>query len=455
MRRLVIAAPGSGAGKTTVTLGLMAALRQRGLTVQGLKCGPDYIDPTYHTAVTGRPARNLDSWMAGRANVRQMLANGCQGADIAIIEGVMGLFDGKQPLSNEGSTADIAVLTESPVLLVIDAAGMARSAAAIVRGFQTFHPDVRIAGVFANRVGSEGHFRLIQAAIEQMCGIPTVGYLPKDEALALPERHLGLVPSVERGELDDFFAALGEKVAETVDWEALLRIAESAPPLAAPAPLVQPSRTYPVRIAVAKDAAFHFYYPENLEMLAAYGAELVYFSPLAGEPLPEGADGLYIGGGFPEEFAAELARQTAVKQSIRTAVEAGLPTLAECGGFMFLTEQLVTTSGAAYDMVGVIPGRVVMQRTLAALGYREVYGRDGNFLLPKGEVARGHEFHYSVYEPRGEMPFAYDTSGRKGTKPDGCLVHRLVAGYVHFHFASAPAMAERWLAACERVKRDG
>jgi len=454
MRRLVIAATGSGAGKTTVTLGLMAAFKQKGCIVQGFKCGPDYIDPTYHTAVTGRPSRNLDSWMTGTEMVRTVLANGCEGADIAIIEGVMGLFDGKQPLSDDGSTAEIAAITKSPVLLVVDCSGMARSAAAIVRGFQTFHPDVHIAGVFANRVGGEGHFRLIQAAVEQMCGLPVVGFLPKDDALSLPERHLGLVPSVERGELDSFFAELGRKIAAAVDWETLLSIAE-APALAPSAPLIRPSRLYRARVAVAKDAAFHFYYPENLEILSACGAELVYFSPLAGEPLPDEVDGLYIGGGFPEEFAAELARQTAVKQSIRTAIERGLPTLAECGGFMFLTERLMTADGTEYEMAGVIPGRVVMQRKLAALGYREVHGRKGNFLLPEGERARGHEFHYSTYEPRGDVPFAYETSGRLGAKPDGYLAHRLVAGYVHFHFASAPAMVERWLSECEKVKHDG
>lgn len=454
MRRLVIAATGSGAGKTTVTLGLMAALKQKGYVVQGFKCGPDYIDPTYHAAVTGRPSRNLDSWMMGEEAVRTVLAKGCEGADMAVIEGVMGLFDGKQPLSDEGSTASIAALTQSPVLLVVDCSGMACSAAAVVRGFQSFHPGVHIAGVFANRVGGEGHFRLIKAAVEQMCGLPVVGFLPKDGALSLPERHLGLVPSVERGELDTFFAELGRKIAAATDWETLLAIAE-APALEPPAPLLRPSRLYRVRVAVAKDAAFHFYYPENLEMLSACGAELVYFSPLAGEPLPDGVDGLYIGGGFPEEFAAELARRAEVKRSIRAAIERGLPTLAECGGFMFLTERLVTADGAEYEMAGVIPGRVVMGRNLAALGYREVRGRKGNFLLPEGETARGHEFHYSVYEPGGEIPFAYETSGRSGAKPDGYLAHRLVAGYVHFHFASAPRMVERWLSECERVRAHG
>lgn len=205
MHRIVVAGTESGAGKTTVTLGLMAALKQKGYIVQGFKCGPDYIDPTYHTAVTGRTSRNLDSWMVGPETVRAICAKGCEGADIAIIEGVMGMFDGERPTSNEGSTAEISVLTDSPVLLVVDCAGMARSAAAIVRGFQTFDGRVRIAGVIANRVGSEGHFCLVKTAIEQECGIPVIGFLTKEDALHIPERHLGLIPSIERGELDHFF----------------------------------------------------------------------------------------------------------------------------------------------------------------------------------------------------------------------------------------------------------
>ncbi|OAT71187.1 cobyrinate a,c-diamide synthase [Parageobacillus thermoglucosidasius] len=454
MRRIVIAGTESGVGKTTVTIGLMAALRKKGYAVQGFKCGPDYIDPTYHTAVTGRRSRNLDSWMVGHEAVRAICAKGCAGADIAIIEGVMGLFDGKRPTTNEGTTAEISVLTKSPVLLVIDCSGMARSAAAVVRGFQTFDKRVRIAGVIANRVGSEGHFRLVKTAIEQECGIPVIGFLTKDDALHIPERHLGLIPSIERGDLDGFFAELGERVAETVDLNALLKLAE-APALNAPRSYVDVNKSYDVRIAVAKDAAFHFYYPENLELLQAYGAELVFFSPLAGEPLPDDVDGLYIGGGFPEEFAKQLSEQRSVKQSIKAAIESGLPTLAECGGFMFLTEAIETTDGSRYDMVGVIPGRVVMHPKLIALGYREVKGEQGNFLLPEGLRARGHEFHYSTYEAGGEIPFAYETTGLRGVKKDGYQRQNLIAGYVHFHFASCPPMVENWLKRCKKVKEHG
>jgi cobyrinic acid a,c-diamide synthase len=454
MRRIVIAGTESGVGKTTITIGLMAALKQKGYIVQGFKCGPDYIDPTYHTAVTGRPSRNLDSWMVGHEAVQAICAKGCEGADIAIIEGVMGMFDGKRPTTNEGTTAEISVLTNSPVLLVVDCAGMARSAAAVVRGFQTFDERVRIAGVIANRVGSEGHFRLVKTAIEQECGIPVIGFLTKEDALNIPERHLGLIPSIERGELDHFFAELGERIAKTVDLNALLELAE-APALNVPRSYFDVNKSYDVRIAVAKDAAFHFYYPENLEMLQAYGAELVFFSPLAGETLPDGVHGLYIGGGFPEEFAKQLSEQQSVKQSIKAAIESGLPTLAECGGFMFLTEAIETTDGAHYDMVGVIPGRIVMHPKLVALGYREVKGEPGNFLLPEGLRARGHEFHYSTYETRGEIPFAYETTGLRGTKKDGYQHQNLIAGYVHFHFASCPPMVENWLTKCEKVKDRG
>ncbi|WP_027409796.1 cobyrinate a,c-diamide synthase [Anoxybacteroides tepidamans] len=452
MRRIVIAGTGSGVGKTTVTIGIMAALKKKGYTVQGFKCGPDYIDPTYHTAVTGRPSRNLDSWMGGKDIVKAICQKGCEGADIAVIEGVMGFFDGKQATSIEGSTAEISILTQSPVLLVVDCSGMARSAAAVVRGFQLLDERVRIVGVIANRVGSEGHFRLVKAAIEQECGIPVIGFLQKHEDLHIPERHLGLVPSIERGELDRFFAQLGERIARTVDLDALLQLAE-APDLEIGHSFLSVDTTHHVRIAIAKDAAFHFYYQENLELLEAYGAELRFFSPLAGDTVPEDVDGLYIGGGFPEEFAEQLSKQEHVKKSVRQAINNGLPTLAECGGFMFLSEGIETTDGGFYEMVGVIPGKVRMHPKLAALGYREVWG--DNFLLSKELVAKGHEFHYSTFTRLDEGNFAYETKGLRGTKKDGYMKDNLVAGYVHFYFPSCSEMVKNWLAECERRKQHG
>lgn len=454
-KRIVIAGTGSGVGKTTLTLGLMAALKRKGLQVQGFKCGPDYIDPSYHTAVTGRVSRNLDSWMLTHDAVKEILVRGSQGADISVIEGVMGFYDGKRPDSNEGSTAEISALTQSPVLLVVNCKSMARSAAAIVKGFQSFSSEVRIVGVIANQVGSEGHYHLVKTAIEQECGIPVVGYLKREDQITIPERHLGLIPSLERGELDGFFDELADLVEQTISVDQVFELA-SAPRLEAK-PVLFDDRPIPskVRIAIARDSAFHFYYPENLELLEAYGAQLLFFSPLAGERVPEDADGLYIGGGFPEEFAAELADDAEVKESFRSAILGGLPTLAECGGYMYLTDEVVTTDGKRYPMVGLISGSVQMQSRLAALGYREVTGNPGNFLLAEGEQAKGHEFHYSTFSTTEQQAAAYHTKGLRGEKEDGYISGNLVAGYTHLHFASNSCMARRWIEKCLEVKANG
>lgn len=450
-RRIVIAGTGSGAGKTTVTIGLMAALKRKGHVVQGFKCGPDYIDPTYHTAVTGRASRNLDSYMLSHDAVKEIFVRGAQGADISIIEGVMGMYDGKEATSDKGSTAEISILTASPVLLVVNCQSMARSAAAIVKGFQLLNPAARIVAVIANKVGSEGHYKIVKAAIEQECGIPVAGFLKRESELEIPERHLGLVPSVERGELTPLFDKLAELIAETVDLEQIWELAQAEPLHAEPKLFAQTGAPERVTIAVAKDPAFHFYYPENLELLQAYGARLQFFSPLAGESVPTDADGLYIGGGFPEEFASELSQNESVLQSFREAIASGLPTLAECGGFMFLTEAIVTTEGDSYPMVGIIPGKVTMQKKLAALGYREVRGKEGNFLLGTEEIAKGHEFHYSTYQADAELPHAYETKGLRGMKPEGYAQGNLVAGYTHLHFGSNPELVLRWIERCAEV----
>ncbi|MFC0471935.1 cobyrinate a,c-diamide synthase [Halalkalibacter kiskunsagensis] len=452
-RRIVIAGTGSGVGKTTVTIGLMSALKKSGLTVQGFKCGPDYIDPSYHTAVTNRASRNLDSWMLTKDRVLDIFANGSKGADISVMEGVMGFFDGKNPETNEGSTAEISMITTSPVVLVVNCASMARSAAAIVKGFQLFADGPNIVGVIANKVGSEGHFHLVKKAIEQECHVPVIGYLKRELDIEIPERHLGLIPSIERGELDPFFDKLGELVSETVDMDKLLELSVAEPlTLKENSSLFGRKKETLVRIAVAKDAAFNFYYPENIEILESYGAEIVYFSPLANEGLPENVDGLYLGGGFPEEFADELACSAKAKHSIKENIENGLPTLAECGGFMYLTDSIETTEKMKYPMVGIIPGKVQMQSKLAALGYREISGQNKNFLL-ENQIARGHEFHYSSFHPTQEdIPYAYETKGMRGTKKEGYVTHNLVAGYTHFHFASCLAMVENWIEKCIESK---
>ncbi|MET3320760.1 cobyrinate a,c-diamide synthase [Peribacillus butanolivorans] len=452
-RRLVIAGTGSGVGKTTLTIGIMAALQKKGYTVQGFKCGPDYIDPTYHTAVTGRTSRNLDSWMFEHDIVREILNKASVGADISIIEGVMGFFDGKNPLSNTGSTAEISMITESPVLLIVNCASMARSAAAIVKGFQAFSTGPNIIGVIANQVGSEGHYKIVKAAIEQECDVPVMGYMKRELDIDIPSRHLGLIPAIERGELEPFFDKLAHLVMETIDIEQLYLLAKTSTISSGNSGIFQSSSKKDVCIAVAKDAAFNFYYQENLELLEAKGANIKYFSPLKGDEVPLDADGLYLGGGFPEEFADELSRNEIAIKSIRNAIEKGLPTLAECGGFMFLSKSIETTSGEKYPMAGLIPGRIKMQKKLAALGYREITGTESNFLIKDCEQAKGHEFHYSTFESDDVLPHAYEAKGRFGSKKEGCIIGNLVAGYTHFHFASNPKLVENWINACLKQKK--
>ncbi|MFC4322235.1 cobyrinate a,c-diamide synthase [Litchfieldia salsa] len=453
-RRIVITGTGSGVGKTTVTIGLMSALKKKGLIVQGFKCGPDYIDPSYHTAVTGRPSRNLDSWMFSKEILLDIYNKGSQHSDISIIEGVMGFFDGKNPETNEGSTAEISEITQSPVLLIVNCESMARSAAAIAKGFQTFSEGPNIVAVIANKVGSEGHFQLVKKAIEKECHVPVIGYLKRELDIEIPERHLGLIPSLERGELDPFFDKLGDLILETVDVERLFELAVSEPLKVNQKPSIFEQKKEPtIKMAVAKDSAFNFYYPENIELLEANGVEVVYFSPLEDEKLPDGVSGLYIGGGFPEEFAQELASNLHSKNSIKDAIENGLPTLAECGGFMYLTESIETTEKEKYEMVGIIPGRVQMQSHLAALGYREISGQNENYIL-RDLDARGHEFHYSSYQPVEEnIPYAYETKGLRGVNKEGYLIHSLVAGYTHFHFASCPEMLDNWIKTCLDYRR--
>ncbi|WP_397349471.1 cobyrinate a,c-diamide synthase [Paenibacillus xylanexedens] len=486
--RLIIAGTGSGAGKTTVTLGLMKALAERGLRVQGFKCGPDYIDPTYHTAVTGRASRNLDAWMTSPEYVRHTFVQAADGQDISIIEGVMGLYDGKDPLSNTGSTAEIAMVTQTPVILVVDVRSMARSAAAIVLGFQQLEPELNIAGVIVNRCGSAGHYQIVKKAIEQMCGIPVVGWLKREDDMSIPERHLGLVPAIERGELDPLFQRVADVLSEGTDLDLLLKIAGAAPPLESndniseleqlqvPEQQQQNQQNKEVEqehqdhrghqehqehrehqddqdhqarpvIAIARDAAFNFYYPDNLELLEDAGAKLTYFSPIAGEGIPADADSIYLGGGFPEEFAEAIATNKLFLEGLRQAARQHMPVFAECGGYMVLAETLTDRQGVTFNMAGIVPAHVQMQTKRAALGYREASAVQDSFLLEKGDTLRGHEFHYSTmtYHDSDTIPYAYETKGMRGLKPEGYNSGHILAGYTHVHLGSNPAVANRWV----------
>ncbi len=487
--RLIIAAPMSGSGKTTITAGLIAAFAARGMRVAPFKVGPDYIDPGYHTLAAGRACHNLDAWMLTPERLRALFARRTQEADLALIEGVMGLFDGFSGKEDTGSTAHVARILNAPILLVLDVGAMARSAAAIVRGMRDFDPRVRVAGVILNRVGSEGHARMAKDAIEENVGVPVVGYLLRDEALNLPERHLGLIPTLEltpqldegtsrnqrngltstgsamrdqvealQGRWKTWLDAAREKIEATVNLDQVVALARSAPPLPAgdDDPFVNTHLTRAV-VAVARDEAFNFIYEENLDLLRAAGAELAFFSPLHDGALPRGTQALLLSGGFPEVYAAELAANEGMHAEIRRAFRTGLPIYAECGGLMYLTEEIVDVKGARYPMVGILPGRSAMTGRLT-LGYRVVRAPGDNWLWRTGETIRGHEFHYSIWEDRpSDLPPAYElmpSEFQPQARVEGACMNNLLASYVHLHFLALPEAAERFVSAAAEVGRE-
>ncbi|OAI47049.1 hypothetical protein AYO44_10245 [Planctomycetaceae bacterium SCGC AG-212-F19] len=445
---LLIAGTHSGCGKTTVALALMAALRRRGQVVQPFKVGPDFIDPGHHTAVCGRTSRNLDTWMLSEELVRRTFACASAGADIAVIEGVMGLFDGRGPADLRGSSAGIARLLDVPVVLVVDAEGMAASIAAVVKGFATLDPAVRVAGVICNRVAGPRHYDYLAPAIRQYTSAVPLGWLPRRQEWAIPERHLGLTTTEDLGTSAERWERLAAGFAETVDLDRLVALAHEAAVTAstvgdAGAGLAQPFvGTMARRIAVARDAAFCFYYPENLELLAAAGGELGSFSPLTDKALPDGTDFLYLGGGYPELYATQLAENEAMRSSIRQFHARGGAIYAECGGLMYACRELVDAAGETRPMLDLLPARTVMQSRRAALGYVALKTLRPSLLGPVATAARGHEFHYSRLEPLGPLTYAGELDdGRGATRPDGLIAGNLWAGYAHLHFGSNPGLA--------------
>ncbi len=462
--RLVIGAPASGSGKTTVATGLMAALARRGLAVSPHKVGPDYIDPGYHTLATGRSGRNLDPWLTSEELIEPLFRHGARGADVAVIEGVMGLYDGVAGQGDFASTAHVAGLLGAPVVLVVDASAAGRSVAAIVHGLRTFG-DVRIGGVILNRVGSDRHAEICHAAMDEV-GLPVLGTLRRRDDVAAPSRHLGLIPAAERGaaatEAVNRLAAL---IGESCDLDALLALARTAPPLAAapwdpvaavhgdrapgrppepperagpawPAGSANGGRTRPV-IAVAGGAAFTFGYAENAELLAAAGAEVVRFDPLRDEALPAGTRGLVIGGGFPEMYAADLS----ANERLRTQIAAldALPIYAECAGLLYLTRAL---DGA--PMCGIIDATATMTPNLT-LGYRTAVAVSGSAFTSGGQRVRGHEFHRTAVTPaHGARPAWQWSAGG----PEGFVLGNRLASYLHLHWGRSPQLAGRFVEAC-------
>lgn len=451
--RLVVAGTSSGVGKTTFTVGLVRALRSRGLRVAVFKCGPDYLDPTYHARAAGSLSHNLDGWMMGRETVIATFVRAVADADIAIIEGVMGLFDGASATDESGSTAEIAKWLDAPVLLVVDASGMARSIAAVGGGFAGFDRELRVAGLVCNRVGSKGHLELLREASDRP---PVIGGLPKEVSARFPERHLGLRTADESAVPDARFSRWGELVNEWCDPDEIISIAAKAGPLRTdPSIAATARRKSRCTIGVAYDEAFHFYYEDNLARLENAGARLIRFSPIRDVRLPV-VDGLYLGGGYPEAHAAELEGNAAMRQQIAAFAAAGGVIHAECGGLMYLCSELQALDERIYSMCGVVPARTIMCERLQALGYVEVRTLNDSIFGPAGIAFRGHQFRYSRLELlSSKMPPAFAIRRRRDgvTLEEGFMLNNVIASYVHAHWSSNPGMAEAMVAACVRASR--
>ena len=446
---VVIAGVRSGVGKTTIATGIMGALTRRGQLVQPFKAGPDYIDPSYHKLACGVPSRNLDTWLMPHQTVLELFQRAGSQRQISIVEGVMGVFDGHSNLSEEGSTAELAKLLHAPVILVADASKVARSVAAEILGFQQFDPDLRIAGVILNGVGSPRHMEFCQPQIEATTGIPVLGYLPRRDELVQPERHLGLIPTVEGTVARHWYDTLIAQVEETIDLDRIVAIA-SGSKSAEVFTAAYPAEPHPkrARIAIAQDMAFSFYYQDSLDLLEAWGAELVPFSPLEDTSLPQGAGGIYLGGGFPEMFGAELAANKPMHEAIRKAVSDGVPVYAECGGLMYLGRSLDDLDGARHTMVGVIPAVSAMSHQRMTLGYREVESRRDGPLMLQGQRVRGHEFHWSTLEEPPDPDQSVYKVVDQDNRADGFQVGSVWASYIHIHLGSDPSLAPRFVETC-------
>jgi cobyrinic acid a,c-diamide synthase len=484
---IVIAGERSGVGKTTVTLALLAALNRRQQQVQSFKVGPDYIDPMFHQYVTGRACRNLDPILTSDAYVRQCFDRYRQTADCALIEGVMGLFDGASGTTDAGSTAQVAKLLDVPVVLILNCSSTSRSIAAIAHGYRSFDPDLRIAGLILNRVGSDRHLELLTAALLPL-HLPILGVLRRRDDLNIPDRHLGLIPAGELTDLDRTLDRLADVGESCFDWEQLLPLllaqSQSAPYLVATSldssanpgnlpksPLKRGTKSRilapflrgfggfrssnevnpQIRIAVAKDAAFNFYYADNLDLLRDAGAELVEWSPLVDPRLPPDIQGLYFGGGFPEVFAETLAANQPGRQAVKAAIRAGMPTYAECGGLMYLCDRIVDFNDRSYPMVGIFTTTAVMGKKLT-LGYRQITALQDSLLFNKGDRIWGHEFHRSTLTDLPTHPL-YTLEGYQSKSifaPEGWQQYQVQAAYTHLHFGGNLNLVQRWLDRCRK-----
>jgi cobyrinic acid a,c-diamide synthase len=449
--RIVIAGTHSGVGKTTVATGLMGALKNAGFKVQGFKVGPDYIDPSYHSTVTGRLSENLDMWLAPKDQIIETFTRAIVGADIAVIEGVMGLFDGATGLDETGSTSQIAKILGCPVLLVIDAYSMVRSAGAITLGYKTFDKDVKVEGIILNNVAGATHANWCRDSIKASSGLPVVGWLPVNRNISMPERHLGLVPTHEKRN-QSVLSEIIKFIESNIDVNKVVALAKTAKTLPKPENPIHPKTPQKknVKIGIAFDESFNFYYPSNLSLLESYGAEIIRFSPIHDHKLPEGISGIYIGGGFPEMYLKELEDNKAIRADIYAATKDGMPVYAECAGLMYLTKSIADFNCKTYEMIGALNGRTVMTNKTLMM-YSQAKAVVPNILGPEGLELRGHEFHNSIVVDIPEnAQFAYKMEIGEGIKDkqDGWVQNNVLAAYTHISFAQNKRIAPSFVDAC-------
>ncbi len=451
--RLVLAGTQSGVGKTTISTGIMAALIKRKLNIQPFKVGPDYIDPAFHSYITGNISRNLDSWILDEQTITKLFLNNSQGSDLAIIEGVMGLYDGFGTTVT-GSTAHVAKILQSPVILIINGKGISCSAAAQVFGYKQYDPSVNIKGIIINNVSGKKHYDLLKGAIERDTGISCIGYLTSNKDIHLESRHLGLIPTMEIKDLKEKIDLIARMVEETIDLDTLTDIAKGAEDITCTiSPIKKPLEN--INIGVALDKAFHFYYEDNLDLLKELGANLLFFSPLEDNSLPENLHGLYFGGGYPEVFSEELERNESIRLHIKKSIEKGIPTYAECGGLMYLTESITTYEGQRHEMVGIFDTDSSMTNRLQRFGYVNVVIEKPCTIAANPIEVRAHEFHRSTIEESYKCCTAYTVSkannGEQAWKC-GLVKYNALGAYAHMHFYSNRKLAEDFVENCLQYK---
>ena len=454
IKRIMIAAPKSGSGKTVITCALLQILKNEGYQVASFKCGPDYIDPMFHEKIIGVPSKNLDTFFTGEEQTRRLFLNGIVEKDFAVLEGVMGLYDGLGGIREEGSSYHLAKVTGTPIMLVVDAKGMGRSVIPVIAGFLDYDQAHLIRGVILNRV-SKGYYETIKSLIEEELKVQVLGYLPEKEELRIESRHLGLMMPDELHNVKERLQTAAKEMQQTVSIEKMMEIAEEAEELQSDGTVETTENAWkpnkPV-IAVARDEAFCFYYTDNLSLLEENGAEITYFSPLQDSKLPERCHALYLGGGYPELYAKELSENHKMRMAVRSAVENGMPIVAECGGFMYLHSAIIDREGIRYEMAGILPETCYYTGKLVRFGYIELQEKQSHF-LPEGETIKGHEFHYYDSTGNGEDAIAVKpVTGRAYS----CMIEneKLFCGFPHLYYPSNPAFAKSFVEKADRYKRE-